>query len=58
MLDDLVNSKLLSFAQVLMDSWSASQKLMTKIYSLANIYYFQMKKNRLVDETGGVSKYK
>lgn len=58
MLDDFVNSKQLSFAQVLMDSWYASQKLMAKIDSLGKIYYCPLKKNRLVDDTGGVSKYK
>jgi len=58
MLDGLVNSKQIYFAQVLMDSWYASQKLMAKIDSLGKIYYCPLKNNRLVDDTGGVSKYK
>jgi hypothetical protein len=58
MLNDLVNSKQLSFTQVLMDSWYACQKLMFLIEDLGKIYYYPLKKNRLVDETGGIEKYK
>jgi hypothetical protein len=58
MLDDLVNCKQLAFSKVLMDSWYASQKLMAHIDGLGKVYYCPLKKNRLVDDTGGVSKYK
>jgi hypothetical protein len=58
MLNNLVNSKQLSFARVLMDSWYACQKLMFLIENLGKIYYCPLKKNRLVDDTGGIEKYK
>ena len=58
MLNNLVNSKQLSFAIVLMDSWYACQKLMFLIEDLGKIYYCPLKKNRLVDDTGGKEKYK
>lgn len=58
MLNDLVNSKQLSFARVLMDSWYACQKLMFLIEDLGKIYYCPLKKNRLGDDTGGIEKYK
>jgi len=58
LLKDLVNSKQLSFATVLMDSWYACQKLMFLIEDLGKIYYCPLKKNRLVDDTGGIEKYK
>lgn len=58
MLYDLVNQKQLPFARVLMDSWNASQKLMAMIDNLGKIYYCPLKKNRLVDDTKGVEKYK
>lgn len=58
MLNDLVNSKQLSFARVLMDSWYACQKLMFLIEDLGKIYYCPLKKNRLVDDTLGIEKYK
>jgi hypothetical protein len=58
MLLDVVNKKQLPFARVLMDSWYASQKVMLLIDDLGKIYYCPLKKNRLVDDTGGVEKYK
>jgi hypothetical protein len=58
MLKGLVNSKQLSFARVLMDSWYACQKLMFLIEDLGKIYYCPLKNNRLVDDTGGIEKYK
>lgn len=54
----LANYKQLPFACVLMDSWYATQKLMLLIDEMGKIYYCPLKKNRLVDETGGVKKYK
>jgi hypothetical protein len=50
-LNDLVNSKQLFFARVLMNSWYACQKLMFLIEDLGKIYYCPLKKNRLVDDT-------
>ncbi len=58
MLNNLVYHKQLPFARVLMDSWYGSQKLMAMIDDLGKIYYCPLKKNRLVDDTGGVEKYK
>jgi len=47
-----------TFARVLMDSWYAAQKLMALIEQLGKIYYCPLKRNRLVDDSGGVEKYK
>jgi hypothetical protein len=58
MLSDLVAHKQLPFSKVLMDSWYGSQKLMAMIDELGKIYYCPLKKNRLVDDTGGIEKYK
>ena len=41
-----------------MDSWYATQRLMGLIDNLGKIYYCPLKSNRLVDDTGGVEKYK
>lgn len=41
-----------------MDSWYATKDLMMLIDKLDKIYYCPLKKNRLVDDTGGVEKYK
>jgi hypothetical protein len=57
MLKNVVYQKQLPCIQVLMDSWYASQKLMCLIEELGKIYYCPLKKNRLVDDTGGVEKY-
>jgi hypothetical protein len=58
MLQTLVFHKQLPFARVLMDSWYAAQKLMAVIEQLGKIYYCPLKRNRLVDDSGGVEKYK
>jgi len=58
MLRNLVYSKQLPLARVLMDSWYAAQKLMALIEQLGKIYYCPLKRNRLVDDSGGVEKYK
>lgn len=58
MLKNVVYQKQLPLAQVLMDSWYAAQKLMQLIEQLGKIYYCPLKKNRLVDDTLGVEKYK
>jgi hypothetical protein len=57
MLEDAVYQKKISFTKVLIDSWYAAQKLMKLIENLGKIYYVPLKKNRLVDDTGGQQKY-
>jgi hypothetical protein len=54
----LMTHKALPFCTVLMDSWYATRNLMLLIDSLGKFYYCPLKKNRLVDDTGGVEKYK
>ena len=54
MLHNLVYSKQLPFIRVLMDSWYAAQKLMAFIEKLGKIYYCPLKRNRLVDDSGGL----
>lgn len=58
MLKGLIYHKQLPFRAVLMDSWYATKDLMQLIDSLGKFYYCPLKKNRLVDDTGGVEKYK
>jgi hypothetical protein len=41
-----------------MDSWYACQKLMFLVEDLDKIYYCPLKKNRLIDDTGGIENYK
>ncbi len=58
MLQGLVYHKQLPFRAVLMDRWYATKNLMLLIDNLSKHYYCPLKKNRLVDDTGGVDKYK
>ena len=58
MLNNIAYNKCLSFSKVLMDSWYATKYLMLKIEDMGKIYYCPMKKNRLVDDSFGVDKYK
>jgi hypothetical protein len=58
MLQGLAYHKLLPFRTVLMDSWYATKELMQYIDKLGKYYYCPLKKNRLVDDTGGREKYK
>lgn len=58
MLQGLVYHKQLPFRAVLMDSWYATKDLMQYIDRLGKYYYCPLKRNRLVDDTGGVEKYK
>ncbi len=58
MLQALVYHKPLPFRTVLMDSWYATKELMQYIDKLGKYYYCPLKKNRLVDDTGGREKYK
>lgn len=57
MVKGAVNFKHLPFRTVLMDSWYATQKLMALIDQLGKTYYCPLKRNRLVDDSGGVSPY-
>ena len=57
MLQSLVYQKQLPFRAVLMDSWYATKNLMQYIDSLGKYYYCPLKKNRLVDDTGGIADY-
>lgn len=41
-----------------MDSWYAAQNLMALIDQLGKIYYCPLKRNRLVDDSGGIELYK
>ncbi len=58
MIFSVVNQKKIPFKTVLMDSWYATQRLMALVDNLEKIYYCPLKINRLVDDTGGLEKYK
>ena len=58
MLQSLIYSKLLPFSTVLRDSWYATKKLMQYIDKIGKYYYYPLKKNRLVDDTGAKEGYK
>ncbi|NEP85200.1 MAG: hypothetical protein F6K39_48215 [Okeania sp. SIO3B3] len=58
MMLDVVNNKKIPVKKVLIESWYATQRLMALIENLGKIYYCPLKKNRLIDDTGGVEKYK
>lgn len=58
MLQNLVYHKLIPFRTVLMDSWYATKKIMQFIDNLGKIYYCPLKRNRLVDDSGGEKDYK
>ncbi len=58
MLQSLVYSKSIPFSTVLMDSWYATKTLMQYIDKVGKYYYCPLKKNRLVDDTGGAQEYK
>jgi hypothetical protein len=57
MLQNLVYNQALAFRSVLMDSWYATNKLMLYIDDLGKNYYCPLKRNRLVDDTGGQENY-
>ena len=58
MILNAINNKKIPFKTVLMDSWYATQRLMGLIDNAGKFYYCPLKTNRLVDDTGGVEKYK
>ena len=57
MMVDVVKKKKIPVKIVLMDSWYATQRLMALVDNLGKIYYCPLKRNRLVDDTGGIKKY-
>ena len=58
MLESLIYQKLLPFRTILMDTWYATKNLMQYIDKQGKYYYCPLKKNRLVDDTGGGEDYK
>ena len=58
MLRLIIEDKKLDFQYVLMDTWYATKYLMLAIEGFAKTYYCPIKSNRLVDDSGGVFKYK
>ena len=58
MILNMVNKNNLPFRIVLMDSWYATQRWMVLVDNLGKIYYCLLKINRLVNDSGGVEKYK
>jgi hypothetical protein len=57
MLDQLALRHVL-FRFVLMDSWYATTALMTRLIAEEKIFYCPLKKNRLVDDSGGEAPYR
>ena len=58
LLDMLHNAhfkKCLPFRTVLFDSWYTSMKVMKAVEFLRKVYYAPLKRNRLLDDTGGVA---
>jgi hypothetical protein len=58
MLRNVIHSKQLNFKTILMDSWYATKEMMLMIESMNKLYYCPLKTNRLVDDSGGIEKYK
>ena len=58
MLSQVLYHKALPFRAVLMDSWYAAQKVMAAIDQAGKIYYCPLKRNRLVDDSGGAQPYR
>ena len=50
---DMVEFRALSFQTVLMDAWYATTQLMTRLHRAGKLFYCPVKKNRLVDDSGG-----
>jgi SRSO17 transposase len=60
-LGDMLNSvyrRQIMFQTVLMDSWYATMPIMTRLIAEKKTFYCPIKKNRLVDETGGKEAYR
>ncbi len=58
MLNNVVFQKKLPFKTVLMDNWYAEKDIMLMIDNLGKLFYCPLKRNRLVDDSGGIEKYK
>lgn len=58
MLRLIIEDNRLDFQYILMDTWYATKYLMLEIERLGKTYYCPIKANRLVDDSGGVDKYK
>jgi len=58
MLNNIVFQKKLPFKTVLMDSWYAEKNIMLMVDGFHKDFYCPLKKNRLVDDSGGVDEYK
>lgn len=56
MLDSL-KARAVSWSVALMDSWYATMPLMTRLIKEQKIFYCPLKKNRLVDDSGGEKPY-
>lgn len=54
---DLLAHRHIEFRFVLMDSWYAAMPLMTRLIKEQKIFYCPLKKNRLVDDSGGEKPY-
>ena len=57
MLDQLA-FRAVEFRYVLMDAWYATMPLMTRLMKEEKIFYCPLKKNRLVDDSGGEAPYR
>lgn len=58
MINNLIFHKKIPFKTILMDKWYASAPMMMFIDSLNKIFYCPIVSSRLVDDSGGVEKYK
>ena len=58
MLDNVLHSKKLAFATVLMDSWYASMQVIKHVEVLGKLYYCPIKSNRHVDDSEGEKKHR
>lgn len=55
---DSIATRQVQFRTVLMDNWYATTELMTRLIKAEKFFYCPVKRNRLVDETGGKDRYK
>jgi SRSO17 transposase len=53
-----VNRRQIRYRTMLMDTWYATMPIMTRLSAEKKIVYCPIKKNRLVDETGGEAPYR
>lgn len=55
---DSINRRGILFGTVLMDSWYATTDLMMRLITDGKLFYCPIKKNRMVDESGGQEPYR